>query len=1076
VEPERWLQVEDLFNRALELEEGRRAEFLKRACAGDDLLRREVESLLAHEKKSEHFIESSAVEVMGKIVAREASVTGRAPKRIGTQVSHYRILAQLGSGGMGVVYEAEDTHLHRKVALKFLSDLQAKDPQALARFQKEAQAASALNHPNICTIHDITEQDGETFIAMEFLDGATLAEMLRRGPLELTQLLGIAEQVLDGLEAAHNEGIIHRDIKLSNIFLTKSGRVKILDFGLAKRSVSKPAAVDIPTLEGRLTHEEDLSSGSVMLGTAAYMSPEQALGKPLDVRTDIFSFGIVLYEMATGCAPFQGESTGMLLLSIVKEAPEPLREIKPDLPEALQQIVDKCLQKDRNERYQSPSEIRNDLRQLQRSITSEKIAHTEVQEQIPEASSVARAEPGPVSKDSSASVDAIDTDSARKPAGRMWKIRIAVATLAIGLVLFAGLYAHFHETYSLKSQDTLVLAEFTNTTGNPVFDGALREALTLDLSQSPFLNVLSQQRVTTTLKQMEKPADERLTVRIAREICLRTNSKALIAGSIALVGERYTFNLRVLDCQNEEILTSVVSEAENRNLVLPALHRADEQLRRNLGESLGSIKAFNVPLAEATTSSLEALQLYSQGQAERQVKGSLAGIPYLKRAIEIDPNFGQAYASLGSMYLNTSQWALAKSSYRSAYALGNRVSERERFYIEFYYFQYITDESDTSIRVCNEWIRSYPNDSIPHSRLGAVFLALGRFEKATQEYREALRLGTDTPYSGAMLAYLRLGRLDEAKAMFDAARSHNLDSDFLRQYRVTLAFLEGDDLTIRQQLDWAKGKPGYEETLLNAQSEIEAYHGHVVKARDLEQRAKSATAAASDRERAAEFDADSAWREAEIGNSILSRKYAMQALAVSDSPAVYARVAMASARAGDNSTSEMIAARLNADYPHSVMVQNYVLPTIRALIAINNKRPGQAIAVLQPALPFEQGELGFGNLQPAYVRGLAYLQLKKGQEAAIEFQKLVAHPGVVGLSVTGALAKLQLARAEEMSANRDMARKHYQDFFATWKDADIDIPVLMQAKDEYAKLGYRRENVRPLIGLFGPSVLAPDIG
>jgi eukaryotic-like serine/threonine-protein kinase len=1052
VGPELWRKVEDLFHRALELDESRRAEFLEHSCVGDDALRREVESLLAHQKNAEHFIESPALEVLGKMIAREPEIADSDAKLIGCRVSHYRVLEKLGSGGMGVVYEAEDSRLHRKVALKFLSDIQAKDPQALARFQKEAQAASALNHPNICTIYDIGEQDGETFIAMEFLDGVTLAEMLRRGPVELTQLLDIAEQVLDGLEAAHSEGIIHRDIKLANIFVTKSSRVKILDFGLAKKSVSKPSTVDAATAEGRRTPEDHLSSGLVMLGTAACMSPEQALGKPLDVRTDLFSFGIVLYEMATGRAPFQGESTGMLLLSIVQETPEPLQQIRPDLPKALQDIVDKCLQKNLEQRYQSASEIRNDLRQLQRSLSSEKVTLTEVQDQAPGASAATRPEPEPASKDSSASGKPVNKGSTRKPAIRLRKIRIAVAALAVAMVLFAALYAHFHGTYALRPQDTLVLTEFTNTTGDPVFDGALREALTLDLLQSPFLNVLSQQRVTATLKQMEKAADERLTVKIAREICLRTNSKALIVGSIVLVGEHYRLNLKVLDCQNEEVLTSVGSEAEDRNSVLSALHKADAQLRRNLGESLVSLRAFNLPLAEATTSSLEALQLYSQGQAERQAKGSLAGIPFLKRAIDTDPNFGQAYASLGAMYLNTSQWELAKSSYRNAYELSNRVSERERLYIEFYYFQYITDESDSAIQVCDEWIRSYPTDSIPHSRLGGVFLALGKFDEAAQEYREALRLGTDTPYSGAMLAYLRLGRLDEAKSMFDAARSHNLDSDFLRLVRDTLAFLEGDDRTIHEQLDWAKGKPGYEATLLNAQSQIESYHGQVVKARDLEQQAKSATGAADARERAAEFDADSAWREAEVGNNMLTRRYAAQALAVSDSPFVRARVAMASARAGDNSTAEKLATQLNADYPRSVMIQNYVLPTIRALVAMNTKQPEQAIAALQAALPFENGEQGFGNLQPAYVRGLAYLQLKDGREATTEFQKLIGHPGIVGLSVTGALANLQLARAEEMSANHDLARRHYQDFFALWNGADPNIPILMQAKTEYAKL------------------------
>lgn len=1051
MEPELWRKVDELCNRALELDESHRAEFLEHACAGNDALRQEVESLLIHEKKAKHFIESSAVEVVGKIVARESTITGRSTKRIGTQVSHYRILTQIGSGGMGVVYEAEDTHLHRRVALKFLSNILAKDQQALARFEKEAQQASALNHPNICTIHDIEVQEGEIFIVMEFLNGETLTEMLQRGPLELKILLNIAGQVLDGLEAAHSEGIIHRDIKLGNIFVTNSGRVKILDFGLAKRSLSQPVAVDAASSDGRRTVEEHLSSGLVMLGTAAYMSPEQALGKMLDVRTDLFSFGIVLYEMAVGRAPFQGESTGTLLLSIVQETPVPLRQIRPDLPERLELIVSKCLQKDRELRYQSASEIRDDLQQLQQSLNSQKVI--QVHDHTSGVSVTTRSEPGPSLNDSSASAGTKDRVLVWSPIGRLRRMHIVVmTTLAIALLVVAGLYAHFYGSHVLKPQDTLVLAEFTNTTGDPAFDGALREALTLDLSQSPFLNVLSQRRINATLKQMERAADERLTERTAREICLRTNSKALVAGSISVVGGQYTLNLKALDCQTEETLTSVDTKAENSKLVLPALHRADEQLRRNLGESLASLRSFNLPLADATTSSLEALQLYSKGQAERQAKGSLAGIPYLKRAIDIDPNFEQAYASLGAMYLNTSQWELAKSSSRSAYLLSFRVSERERLYIESFYFQYITNEFPSAIRVYEEWIRSYPNDSIPHSRLGAIYLELGNFDKAVQEYQEALRLGTDTPYSGAMLVYLRLGRLDEAKAMFDAARSHNLDSDYLRMVRDTLAFLEGDDRTIQAQLDWAKGKPGYEETLLNDQAQIEALRGHIGKARDLEKQAKSETTAADDRERAAEFDADSAWREAEIGNIALARTYATQALAVSDSPLVKARVAMALARAGNNSTSAKLAKQLNASYPQSIMVENYVLSTIRALIALNNKRPGQAIADLQCALPYEQGEFGFGNLQPAYVRGLAYLQLEKGPEAAIEFRKLIGHPGIVGLSVTGTLSHLQLARAEEMSANHDSARRYYQDFFATWKGADSDIPILMQAKAEYAKL------------------------
>jgi len=430
----------------------------------------------------------------------------------------------------------------------------------------------------------------------------------------------------------------------------------------------------------------------------------------------------------------------------------------------------------------------------------------------------------------------------------------------------------------------------------------------------------------------------------------------------------------------------------------------------------------------------------------------LEGIPYMKRAIEIDPNFAQAHASLGAMYVNTSQWRLANGSYTRAYELRSRVSERERFYIEFNYFQYVLGESDKAIQVCQEWIRSYPNDSVPHSRLGMNLLYLGQFEKATQEFLEALRLGTDTPYSNLMAAYIRLGRLDEAKTMFDAARVHNLDSDFLRLNRYTLAFLERDERTMREQVDWTKGKPGYEDTLLNAQANVEAYYGHLTNARELHRQAILATATANSNERAAEYDADAAWREAEIGSTILARKYAMKALAVSDAPNIRGKVAMALSRAGEINTSEKLADQLNAQYPRSTMVQYYVLPTIRALLKIRENRPAEAIEVLQLTLAYESGEQGFGNLQPAYVRGLAYQELGKAPDAAAEFQKLIDHPGIVGNFVTGALAQLQLARAEEKSGNRAGAREHYQDFLARWKSADPDIPILRQAKTEYAKL------------------------
>jgi eukaryotic-like serine/threonine-protein kinase len=969
-------------------------------------------------------------------------------------ISHYAILEKVGEGGMGVVYKAEDTRLERFVALKFLPDAYAKDAALRERLLREARAASALNHPNICTIYDVGQKNGDLFIAMEFLEGVNLSELLRRGPLPFARLLAIAIDVVNGLEAAHSSGIIHRDIKLANIFITNSGRTKILDFGLAKKTAARSAVV--PTTGGRPepADESQMSSGLAALGTAAYMSPEQALGKPLDERTDLFSFGIVLYEMSTGQAPFRGDTTGMLFLSIVQETPEPPRMLNPDVPEELQRIISKCLEKNREVRYQHASEVCADLLRL-RHISGE----LEIRTGANLGGGVeAELTPMPRANDSSPTpvlrVPPASTPITARPRGRkLWNLFCGAAVLVA--LCIAGTVFHLqHKAHSLTAHAGIVVADFANTTGDAIFDGTLRQAVAVDLRQSPFVNVVSDRRVASVLMQMGKPPDQRLSRDIAREVCLRTNSEALIAGSIAQDEDGYELRLDALNCATEQTIASVGGEARKREEVLRALDDADAKLRRKLGESLPSVQKFDKPLAEATTASLEALQAFSTGQSLRQQKGNTEALPYMKRAVELDPNFADAYAVLGSIYFNLAEAGLAKENLQRAYELRNRVSERERFHIVSSYYQVVTGESAKVIQNSNEWIRTYPGDAIPHVHLAREYELLGHYAETAQQLREAIRLEPDTfsPYASLILAYMELKRLDEAEATYEVARAHHIDNENLQVARYLLAFVEGDTITLRQLEDAAKGKPGFQDRLEIEQAVTAGYCGQIAKERQLFEDAASAALANGANDSAAEHYIGRAYIDAEIGNGSAAREIVAKALAISRNRSSMERAALTLARAGDAAQAEGLAEELDRQFPVSTLMQNYTLPTIRAEIAIDRKQPDQAIEILKRALPYEYAMDSYADLQPAYVRGLAYLELKDGNKAAAEFGKVIDNPGIVTNSIIGSLSYVQLSRAEEMSGDHDAARTHYQDFLALWKDADPDIPIYKQAKAEYAKL------------------------